>query len=235
MRNQIICLFVVFLIQTGNCITEYGIGDTLYTWAASGLNVREAPNTRSKVIDKANFGEPVLCKGEKHWQEYLYGSVKIKDVQPIGDKETKTLTLKGNWVFVKYKDIEGYVFDAYLSKLQPPAKESNIYILESFKKEFGVVKHIGPQDSLSESGGNKVVLGNGAFLEEHYSESGGGITMTIPHFSIEEALLMIMYYDGYALDIIQKGENTIEIHQETGGYTISTHGNITIISGEWGC
>ena len=235
MHNQIICLFVVFLIQTGNCITEYQVGDTLYIWAASGLNLRAAPNAESKVIQKIDFGEQVLCQESKDWDDYSNSSVIIKDIQKIDGEKTKTIEFKGTWTKVKYRSTEGYVFDAYLSKLKPLGDTNEFLTFEYFKQQYGILKYIEQKDSLAEGGRNRIVLGNGSFIEEYHSVGGAQFNMIAPFLSIEEAVLIIRKYDDHALDVIQKGPNRVEIQQEMGGYEIRSFENVTFVSGGWSC
>ena len=228
-------LLITFLLKTGNCIVEYKPGDTLYVWATSGLNIRAAANANAKVVGKIGFGEMVLSRAGKNWNLYQNESVKIKDVQAIHGERTKTITLRGNWAMITYNDIEGFVFDAYLSKLKPPDHNESSSFFEAFKEEFGIVKYIEQKDSLSENSKNRILLGNGAVMDEYRYATYRSFYVIVPYFSIEEALLIIRKLDNYAEDIIQSNENTIKIRQEIGGYEIRSYENSTIISAEWGC
>ena len=217
-------------------IIDYQPYDSLFIWAESGLNMREHSSSSAKVVTKIPFGAGVKCMGEKSWHEYVYGSQKIQDKTETSEGKPVQVTLKGNWVKVKYDGYEGYVFDAYLSKLKPPQKRNgNTYLFEYFKEACNSLTYLEQRKLTSESGRNKVLFSNGGFLTEHYNKAGLSFQMSIPDFSIEEAYLLIRRLDNYAVTITQDKEGVIKIGQDAGGwYTIESFKDIVIISGESG-
>ena len=79
---------------------DYKIGDSLLVNSNGGLNIRKEANTNSKIIGLLNFGERVFIEA------------KTKN-----EKLIKIGLMNGNWVKVKTNKYEGFIFDAYISKL----------------------------------------------------------------------------------------------------------------------
>ena len=179
----------------------------------------------------------VICKGRKSENQYFNQSEFITD--QIKGAETKkfSIRMKGNWVKVSYKNFEGYVFDAYLSKSKPIKLKGNneVGVLDYFNLESKSLNYLEKKDSLSESGREKIAFSNGKYLKIYYDPGGIGFKLIVPDFSIEEAILLIRYLDKDFIEITQSSNGEIGIEQQMGGYQIKFYENIVIINGGWGC
>lgn len=215
-------------------ITEYQPGDKLFIWAVSGLNLREASDPQSKVLTKIPFAGKVICQSEKSWNSYLDNPQTIKHHTATFGGNPVEIKLKGEWVKVKFGDYEGYVFDTYLSRFQPPmASDEQQGLIEYLTAACDSVIYL--EKRTRESGRDKILFSNGIYMTHNYHSSGSWFQMILPDFSIEEAFLIIRYLDKYAHEINQKEDGEIWIGQELGGYTIESYKNIVIISGDWAC
>jgi hypothetical protein len=237
MNLKLLILFNFIFCYNGYGILEYQPNDQLYVWAESGLNLREKPNSSSEVIAKIDFGNMIICKGKKSEDQYFNHSEIIID--QIKGSETKefSIKMKGNWVKVSFENLEGFVFDAYLSKSKPiKLKENNeVGFLDYFNLESESLNYVEKKDSLSESGREKIAFSNGKYLMIYYDPGGIGFKLIVPDFSIEEAILLIRYLDKDYTEIAQTDKGEINIEQQMGGYQIKFYENIVIINGGWGC
>ena len=78
---------------------------------ASSLRLRESPNKDAKILTNIPFGSHV---------EYLTNQCYNKDTTlvPLYDDD---YVVVGSWVYVKYKNIKGFVLNSYLSYYSKPA------------------------------------------------------------------------------------------------------------------
>ncbi len=82
---------------------------------ASSLRLRESPNKDAKILTNIPFGSHV---------EYLTNQCYNKDTTlvPLYDDD---YVVVGSWVYVKYKNIKGFVLNTYLSYYDKPNIEPN--------------------------------------------------------------------------------------------------------------
>lgn len=238
MKYVFAILITIVIYNESFSIINYLPNDRLYVWAESGLNLREGKNFKSEIIKKIEFGEKVLCQGYKTEYHYYNKSITIIDEIEFSKGQEFSIELKGIWVKVKYKDIEGYIFDAYLSKLKPvkTTKHSQT-IFEYFKESVGVANYLVKKDPKKEAGLNKVVLNNGLFFTEYVDSNKYGFKMIIPDFSIEEIILLFNHLGLYTdqTDKILQKKNEIFINQVCGDYSIKQFENIVTLNGNFGC
>ena len=120
-----IALMVVFYIQIW-ATNDQGFveGTQLYVMANSGLTLREAPNKDAEVLEVVDFGSVVHVLN-----------------QPDSVQSYEMINwVEGQWLFVEYDGVTGYMFDGYLSDLPLPIYEFEkcqldldlIYPLESW-------------------------------------------------------------------------------------------------------
>ena len=104
-KIKILLIVVILNLMCSEMTSQnlnYSIGDKLYTYALSGLKLREQPTLNSKVLHVIEFGQ----------------KVQITDIIKNENEERIEIdNIKGNWVAIKFNEIKGYVFDGYLSKL----------------------------------------------------------------------------------------------------------------------
>ncbi len=79
----------------------FEMGDTLTVIAKSGLSLREGGSSESRKIETIPFGKGIIAFGNYEGREEI---------------ENRS----GSWVKVKYKNLEGYVFSGYVTKLKVP-------------------------------------------------------------------------------------------------------------------
>ena len=113
-------LVIIFLIVSNlsylKCADTYEIGDILYVWAKSGLNVRVGPGTDNHVIAKISFGESVLVWGKTD-RTYNVMGIDTTNHYRFPDLKVEPIIFKGNWVQIQMLDGRvGYVIDQYLLK-----------------------------------------------------------------------------------------------------------------------
>ena len=120
-------LMVIFYVQmwatNGPGFTE---GTQLYVVANSGLSLRLEPNKSGEVLVVADFGSSVSVLNQPDSVSYF----------------DKVDWVEGNWVYVEYDGITGYMFDGYLTDLPLPLYEFEkcqldldlIYPLESWSE-----------------------------------------------------------------------------------------------------
>jgi uncharacterized protein YgiM (DUF1202 family) len=105
----------IYLVKKLEAITAYV--------TASSLNMRQTSDPKSKVISKIPFGEKV----EKQYQP-------DENILTIGG-------VRGIMQKIKYGKQTGYIFDAYLSPIQPPKRKMNSFDLNQVIQKSTQVQH----------------------------------------------------------------------------------------------
>ena len=187
-----IAIYILLSISTiSNGINQYKVGDTLYIWANEGLNLRMDKNIKSKVIQNLKFGSIVLSNEAK--------SDKDEDFKLVTNyKNKREENLKGNWLSVRIGELEGFIFDAYLSKYKPVEKEenyteflSNNLILISEKNYEDI------EDQEVYESCTKRIYSSGSIIEiKNYNEATEQFIL-IMDFSFEEAILLTEQIENY--------------------------------------
>ncbi len=238
MKQLILSICIAFLFfQNAYCIYNYNQGDELVVWAKSGLNLREEPNIQSKVITKIVLGKTVVAQEGK---DLGWGGLEIKDKQTLADGQGFTMTLRGVWVKVKFNDYEGFLFDAYLSKIKY-GNDKPLYKLLIDQKEI-----CNDYRLRSKLTGNtrRTILNDGTYINSWFYQSGSGYDIMIPFFSFEEAFLIcIALISNPPKEIVQDRMDEIWIDEDTiradsGGsssWSIIKVGNFVCIKNYGGC
>lgn len=121
MNTKIILLLIYFF--SINTSVE---SDVKYVWA-SKLNLRTKPSTESEVVAQIPFGTSVRILKENDLIPFQIEE-KLEEKYSVKDRETgryrdsivvKPMIFDGHWRKVIYENVEGYVFDFYLSKIPP--------------------------------------------------------------------------------------------------------------------
>ena len=116
-------IFVLILFL--NCFSSiaYSIEKTYrYSYALTGINLRENKNLNSKIVSNIAYGEKFdLIENTKYYM--------VID------------NIKGNWIKVNYKNKIGYVFSGYTSIFAPPSKSKFIgsmkrYSLKEYNEKY---------------------------------------------------------------------------------------------------
>jgi Bacterial SH3 domain len=153
-------LIFVILATNAYAINDYNLGDNLFIWAKNGLNIRKDPNSNSPIVGKLSFGKKIIVIDENLKRTPFSLEInKIKELENNNSEETikekkkskNRLIFNGFWVKIRFNNIEGYVFDAYLSTLKPLSNDKNTSKkgedydehYELFKINFGLIKQKG--------------------------------------------------------------------------------------------
>ncbi|MCB0526293.1 MAG: SH3 domain-containing protein [Saprospiraceae bacterium] len=162
-------------------IDHYCVGDTLNCLALNGLKLRDAP--KGKQIATVALGEQVLILESK-----MYDYPDIYENIP------------GYWVKVRFQNLEGFVFDGYLSGMPAPTvQDSGLYRYLCRVSEFKS-KPIEKSNSCPEGyggGGNygvKIQLFQGVNFTaksiDYWGWEWGHTTVSYDYISFEEVLLI---------------------------------------------
>ncbi len=106
MRNYplLFLIFYSFNLTSQPIYTE--VGDTLFVFSINGLNIRDSTSVYSNIISKAEYAEKIVVTEVT----YAYNVI---------DKR------RGIWLKIKNnKNLQGFVFSGYLTKLYPPSLEN---------------------------------------------------------------------------------------------------------------
>lgn len=118
-------LFVLLLLLRLGILTAQR--DTIHrncttVIAVSGLNIREQPGTRAKVLGKIPFGGKI-----KYLSPYAFGADTIRDYPHMNGVDN--FEFVGRWANIQYKGIRGYVLDTYLYHPETAPADTSEYAL----------------------------------------------------------------------------------------------------------
>jgi hypothetical protein len=113
------------------------------------------------------------------------------------------MTLRGSWVKVKFNDYEGFLFDAYLSKIKYEKDKSLYEILIDQKEICNEYRYDFENRRIT-------ILNDGTYINYFYGESYDGYDIMIPFFPFEEAFIIcIALISNPPKEIGQKTEEDI--------------------------
>lgn len=173
---------------------NYEVGDKLYVWAKSGLNMRSAPNVKSGKLGQLKDGSRV---------EILSISTKTYDILELKPEEEeenkKPFILTGTWVKVKSGALIGYVIDIYLLRYPHPPKNKGILTL--LTKGSKVVRDTTWEPSCDSEGDCRSTItewDNGVKHEDHTYSTGADIMISIPGMTVEEGYILFSYGEDFS-------------------------------------
>ena len=125
MKNLVVIIISIFMLTTFAAKAEkiqYPTNEveTKIVLATSGLNLRQEPSLDSKVLKLVAYGDRVAILEEK---------VKTDTIQL-----NKTKQLSGHWVKVAHRATQGYMFSAFLAKM-----ESEYFPEELIDEDFALL------------------------------------------------------------------------------------------------
>lgn len=210
--------------------------DTFNVMASHGIYLRDSANLTSKKLAKLPYATRLILLN----QDIISTEITVQ--------ETKYFEIKGRMQKVKVismidslNNLEGYVFDGYLTKFPVPvlnyqSQEDN-YVpadLYYFKNSFGVSEKIikkCPIDSMGSALGEKIQDPCQQTFEEKFGavvkyksqceESGGSNSFTFKGLSLREA-----YFIFYVLYFNEASQETTE--NEAGTYYYGYQGDVII-------
>ncbi len=178
-----ILLTISFLSFNAFGIISYAKGDKLYCWAKSGLTIRNEPGFKSSKIGLIPFN---LSLTSQDFKDSQASDFPIVETYKGYNTEIDTLQLFGKWVKVKFDEIEGYVFDAYLSHLAAPIGNDHFNF---FNQNYGLVAQKS-DTTIIEREVNTLVWSNGSSYKSRMLEGGPEFRYILPDFSLEEAIIL---------------------------------------------
>ncbi|RYG41993.1 MAG: SH3 domain-containing protein [Chitinophagaceae bacterium] len=167
--------------------------NSLYVAAKTGLNMREKPDPAARVIVKIPYGTGVMIQ---------YAGEESKRVEVEG--------LLGYWKKVIYNNQAGYIIDAYLLPLPPPVNtvKSMKEYFRQVSTAFGdslMVSYGSPDHA--EDGGSQLVkqlYKNGSEWQAFTGYEYNSMTYFLPHFTMQQAFLLIRLIPEFAQYIDEK-------------------------------
>ncbi|MBC6993674.1 SH3 domain-containing protein [Neolewinella lacunae] len=194
-KYLILIALTVFTAGEGFAINSYFKGDTLMVWAEGGLSIRDTNSLSGQRMGVIPYGGKVIVKSTKLFRIHEEEIKLTSAFQGEDEPDYVEVSLSGKWVKVMYGDLEGYVFDGYLSKYAAPRILENRYsegLHDYLSREFGLLSHKEASD------------GDYFFRETYY---GGGVSLLnsgeksayiriiLPGFSMEEIVLFLKNSD----------------------------------------
>jgi hypothetical protein len=232
-KTYSLTLFVtIFHVAIGYSIEYYQAGDTLWTWAPSGLSFRSAPGIKSKVMEVLPFGTSVVALENRDQNKNTY-SIEIftgindqKTDEEIAEEGSESdFTLHGHWIKVKVGEKTGYVFDGYLSHLRSCnlASFTELFRFDSCMiQQYPILDHlktekiVNPQDY---SKWEQYTLKGGIILGFSSTEKGYyGKYYFYGAYSLEEGYLIVdallKGYRDVKIDVQKKTYDYLELYDD---------------------
>lgn len=102
---------------------KYAFGDSIFVWAFN-LDMYENPNPDAKIVGAIPYGSAVVIVDDSIGKvAYKYKALESKTF--AYGYTSPLFYLEGFWVKVNFGGMSGYVFDGYLSKLEPLLRRYN--------------------------------------------------------------------------------------------------------------
>ena len=231
----IVAMFFIYSIPVFS-INQYNAGDSLFVWAKSGLSLRIAPNADSGKIKVLPFGALVIPQSDK-WLTMLDDNpdhILETNQFKVTNKLFKGVKIYGTWVKVTIGEIEGYVFDGYLSTMISPNSDDQYGFLEYLKRTLKV-SEIMEKTSEGEVGENRLVFEGGIFYRDNVGEGAFDFQIVFSDLSFEEGFLITNYFFGEEIKVTRPDKNTVSFEDEMGGVTVNYFNRTIILSGGWSC
>lgn len=177
MKNNILKYIILFLLTV--FINDIIIGQNLYVWSETGLNLRESPNTKSKINEKLIFGDSLVVIETDVKNETL------KVTEEVRGKDG--LMLKGRWIKVLSRNQVGYVYSAWVSKYPIPSSYDIRRYLLKLSDNIS--------DTIKETRLLKINYGNENSISNYNGEGCAfQTTIEIMNTTFEEGFLMCYYF-----------------------------------------
>lgn len=193
---------------------NYKKGDTLFVWAKNGLNVRNKPTTKSKVILKLLFCDSLKVIGIDFGEHNVLGiSDHLKQ-----EKDRTPVILNGNWIKIELIDgTVGYVVDQYLLKY----KSNKKYKEREYEFPFDLIRcdTVFKREISSDGEGLNCKTINSYKHGIINTIEQGGVwyrsTYKFPDLTVEEVFIVMFLYDlDEYLTVLKYWPNLIEFHDD---------------------
>lgn len=228
-----ILVLVSFLFNNLYSSDEYKVGDELFVWAKSGLNLRLEPSTKSTILISLPFGETVTIIAKSNKTFNVTGVLKTD--RDYHKENVDPIIFKGNWVQVKSSSGKiGFVIDQYLLSLKPKdLTEDNLFGLQ--------LDLISMDTTFFENNETNFIVkknyGDGIIEKNTYGDYWGSTSFIFPNSTFEEALIRLgATWDLNELKVIKNWKETIELSDnEICTFSIYKEGEAVIITIDCSC
>ncbi|HOD15573.1 MAG TPA: SH3 domain-containing protein [Spirochaetota bacterium] len=184
---RIIILFQAFVLLflfngPAGAAQRYAKDDLLVVLSGSGLNIREKADMKAKVLAFAPCGALVTMEGEPAGTLFNVGGI------------------EGRWARVTYRDVTGYAFDGFLSRLRAPeegCESLDEYYNHQFKSAGNPVEKTEAGEGTEEKTTELAFSNGAAIVHRQVISQGGGpersvSTYTLPGIDrVEDAFLLL--------------------------------------------
>jgi hypothetical protein len=182
-----LCIFLSLWL----CLHDCSAQQIVYVWAKDGLRMRDESSKNGKVVCALPYGTALSIKS-KHNADSV---VMIPSIKRKNGKYSKPYYIKGNWVFVETDCGSGFIFDGYLSSLQPfilPKGENPSVDLEDWANQQSSVKSSRFMDGKYYQG-HEYKYENGMV---HFEDGSSEQRLTLPEgYSLNDGILLLNYFD----------------------------------------
>lgn len=146
---------------------SYKTGSTLYVWAKSGLNLRAKADMNGAVVGRVSWGDAVTV---------------VTDANAVVPFTYDNI--HGEWVKVRWKEKEGYLFNGYLSRyavMTADAASPHDGLIAYLKKVFSVKSETTqPPDKQFYNVYRKIAFQNGVDFFWQAPEGGSALDISFP-------------------------------------------------------
>ncbi|MBK6995101.1 MAG: SH3 domain-containing protein [Lewinellaceae bacterium] len=191
MKNTILIIICLGIYIAGSSAqARYQVGDSLFVWAKSGLNLRIKPSIDAPKLTVIPYGNTIEVI-DTAIQTLSHSIVIAKP------KEKDGFRLKGFWVMVKYGEKVGFAFDGYLSKLpvvdiskDKKETEFNGFYHYAVRLWGKPLKERRWQTHSGEKNHFDMIFKNGTTYHGYEGMKGGKYIFRIPTLHLTEAYLL---------------------------------------------
>lgn len=190
MKICIINILFCFLLLPAMAADNYALNDTLYVWARNGLNLREQPDLKGKVIKTLESGTRVIVREMTEKKLTLNSGVDTTEFTK------EPYLLKGEWILVEIDSgRKGYLFDVYLLKFPTPRLTDYVpddYLVYQWKSGLSIDTTW--DDEFKKAGEIKYQAQEGIRFTRSIAREYGALIMEVDEFSIEDVFIFYMFF-----------------------------------------
>jgi len=196
MKSSLVLVFMLSVTVARAQFTAqyFSVGDSLFVWAKDGLSLRSEPLAKSSKKRGLSYGTPVVVVGGSK-------SDSITVIPAATDKEgqrTPAFRLHGRWLRVSAGRDTGYVFDGYLSKMEPfKPKQGKHFSISAWLEQTS-----SKLSTREYPNGHTIAYANHIVESEHHGEGGGYSRYYFPRdWSFHDGFLLLNYFSSGLLHI----------------------------------
>ena len=200
-------------------ISNYKKGDVLYNWKNTIVNIRQNPDIKSEIITTIFCGDRCIVVDES-LKTYKFS---VQEIAPVIKYDSlneaqnfRGFTIKGYWVKVKNKSGEiGYIFDGYLSKINPNFELTETYFDLNFQRIRSINKKY-PNSISDNAYSRERFYKNGSYIIENGSDYDGHSHFFIPNCSLEEGYFLVLKSRSDLLELYKSSGDDATNYNSTG-------------------